>query len=199
MKRFQAGAYIVFGNLVMPWTQHVKSGRELVCRGVDVASRNGDVIYAAYGYANLIRNMLAAGDPLAETQREAENGLEFARKVHFRFFIDLITAQLGLIRTFRGLTLTFGRFDDGVFDERQFEHQLSAGAALTRPTAYYWIRKLQARFMSGDIETALDACQSAHDLLWTLSPSRRLNIASALRSATWQPAGRLLPTTGIST
>jgi PAS domain S-box-containing protein len=170
LKRFQAGAYIMFGNLVMPWTQHVKSGRELVCRGIDVASRNGDVIYAAYGYANLIRNMLAAGDQLAETQREAENGLEFARKVHFRFFIDLITAQLGLIRTLRGLTLTFGRFDDGVFDERQFEHQLSAGAALTQPTAYYWIRKLQARFMSGDIEAALDASQSAHALLWTLSP-----------------------------
>ena len=76
----------------MPWTQHVKSGRELVRRGFDVATRNGDVIYAAYGYANLIRNMLAAGDALAETQREADHGLEFARKVHFTFFIDLITA-----------------------------------------------------------------------------------------------------------
>jgi hypothetical protein len=39
--------------------------------------------------------MLAAGDALAETQREADHGLEFARKVHFTFFIDLITAQLG--------------------------------------------------------------------------------------------------------
>ena len=171
LKRFQAGVYIVFGNLVMPWTQHVKSGRELVRRGVDVATRNGDVIYAAYGYANLIRNMLAAGDALAETQREADHGLEFARKVHFTFFIDLITAQLRLIRTLRGLTPIFGRFDDGEFDERQFEHQLSAGAALARPTAYYWIRKLQARFMSGDIEMALDASLSAHDLLWTLSHS----------------------------
>ena len=76
LKRFQAGAYIMFGNLVMPWTQHVKSGRDLVCRGVDVATRNGDVIYAAYGYANLIRNMLAAGDPLAETQHEADDGLD---------------------------------------------------------------------------------------------------------------------------
>ena len=169
LKRFQAGAYIIFGNLVMPWTQHVKSGRELVCRGVDVATRNGDVIYAAYGYANLIRNMLAAGDPLAETQREADKGLEFARKVHFRFFIDLITAQLRLIRTLRGLTPTFGRYDDGEFDERQFEHQMSAGAALARPTAYYWIRKLQARFMSGDIEAALDASRNADALLWTLS------------------------------
>ena len=171
LKRFQAGVYIVFGNLVMPWTQHVKSGRELVCRGVNLATRNGDVIYAAYGYANLIRNMLAAGDPLAETQREADHGLEFARKVHFRFFIDLITAQLRLIRTLRGLTPTFGRFDDGEFDERQFEHQLSTGAALAQPTAYYWIRKLQARFMSGDIEAALDASGSAHGLLWTLSHS----------------------------
>jgi PAS domain S-box-containing protein len=186
LKRFQAGVYIVFGNLVMPWTQHVKSGRELVRRGVDVATRNGDVIYAAYGYANLIRNMLAAGDALAETQREADHGLEFARKVHFTFFIDLITAQLRLIRTLRGLTPIFGRFDDKEFDERQFEHQLSAGAALARPTAYYWIRKLQARFMSGDIEMALDASRSAHDLLWTLSHSETVEyrFCSALCHAT---------------
>ena len=186
LKRFQAGVYIVFGNLVMPWTQHVKSGRELVRRGVDVATRNGDVIYAAYGYANLIRNMLAAGDALAETQREADHGLEFARKVHFTFFIDLITAQLRLIRILRGLTPIFGRFDDKEFDERQFEHQLSAGAALARPTAYYWIRKLQARFMSGDIEMALDASRSAHDLLWTLSHSETVEyrFCSALCHAT---------------
>ena len=78
------------------------------------------------------------------------------------------------------------------FDERQFEHQLSAGAALTRPTAYYWIRKLQARFMSGDIETALDASRSAQALLWTLSHSEAVEYhfcsalchAAVCRSAT---------------
>jgi hypothetical protein len=58
-------------------------------------------------------NLLAAGDPLAEVQREAENGFEFAQKARFGIVIDIITAQLGLIRTLRGLTPKFGSFDDG--------------------------------------------------------------------------------------
>ena len=40
---------------------------------------------------SLITNFLAAGDPLAEVQREAENGLEFAQKARFGLVIDIIT------------------------------------------------------------------------------------------------------------
>jgi hypothetical protein len=50
----------------------------------------------------------AAGDPLPEVQREAENGLEFARRARFGLAIDIVTPQLGLIRTLRGLTPKFG-------------------------------------------------------------------------------------------
>ena len=37
----------------------------------------------AYSWHNLIGNLLAAGDSLAEAQREAERGLAFARKIRF--------------------------------------------------------------------------------------------------------------------
>src|SRR5882724_10642010 len=171
LKRFQAGTYMIFGHVVMPWTRHVKSGREVVRRGFEAAHRIGDVIYVGQGRANLIRNMLAAGDPLAEAQREVENGLEFARKVRFGLVTDLITPQLGLIRTLRGLTPTFGCFDDGQFDEREFERHLSADASLARPESYYWTRKLQARFLAGDVRTALEAALREQPLLWTsMSP-----------------------------
>ena len=133
LTRFQAGTYMIFGHVVMPWTRHVKSGRAVVRRGFEAAQRIGDVIYVGQGHANLIRNMLAAGDPLAEAQREVEHGLECARKVRFGFVTDLITPQLGLIRTLRGLTPTFGCFDDGQFDARAFERHLSADASLARP------------------------------------------------------------------
>ena len=48
------------------------------------------------------------GRSARDVQREAENGLAFAQKVRFGLVIDVITAQLGLIRTLRGLTPTFG-------------------------------------------------------------------------------------------
>jgi hypothetical protein len=30
LKRFQARTYVNFGNIVLPWTKHVKIGRDLV-------------------------------------------------------------------------------------------------------------------------------------------------------------------------
>ena len=79
---------------------------------------------------NLNTNLLAAGDPLAEVQREAEHGLAFAQKVRFGLVIDIIAAQLGLIRTLRGLTPTFGSFDDEQFDELRIERHLASNPDL---------------------------------------------------------------------
>ena len=88
LHRYQARVYLRFGNCIMPWRRHVKTGRELVRRAFDAANRIGDLTFAAYSCNNLITNLLAAGDPLAEVQREAETGLEFARKVRFGLVID---------------------------------------------------------------------------------------------------------------
>jgi PAS domain S-box-containing protein len=170
LRRFQARTYVSFGNLVMPWTKHVKTGRDLLRREFEAATKIGDLTFAAYSRLDLNTNLLAAGDPLAEVQRETEHGLEFARKMRFGLVVDRITAQLGLIRTLRGLTQKFGSFDDGQFDELRFEGYLSGNPALALPECWYWIRKLQARFFAGDYAAAVDASFRAQRLLWT-SPS----------------------------
>src|SRR5260221_6977977 len=121
LKRFQARTYLCFGSSVMPWNKHGQAGRDLVRRAFEAANKIGDLTYAAYSCNELNTNPLAAGEPLVEVQPEAENGLEFAQKARFGFVIDIITAQLGLIRTLRGLTPTFGSFEDGQFDELRFE------------------------------------------------------------------------------
>jgi hypothetical protein len=108
--------------------------------------------------------------PLPDIQREAEAGLEFARKIRFGLVIDIITSQLRLILTLRGLTLAFNSFDDAQFDEARFEEHLEADPRLALPSCWYWIRKLQARFHAGDYESAIDAELRAQRLLWT-SPS----------------------------
>ena len=133
----------------MPWTKHVRAGRDLVRRAFEAANKIGDLTFAAYSCNNLNTNLLAAGDPLAEVQREAENGLAFAQKARFGLVIDIITAQLGLIRTLRGLTPKFGSFDDEQFDELRIERHLASNPDLALPECWYWIRKLQARFFAG--------------------------------------------------
>jgi hypothetical protein len=93
-----------FGNLVMPYVKRAREGRELVRRAFDAAYRMGDLTFAAYSCDQLITNFLVVGDHLREVQTEAENGLAFAKSTRFGLVIDLISAQLQLIRTLRGLT-----------------------------------------------------------------------------------------------
>jgi PAS domain S-box-containing protein len=170
LKRFQARTCMVFGNLVVPWTKHIRAGRDLLRRAFEAANKTGDLTFAAYSCQALNRNLLAAGDPLVEVQREAQNGLDFAQKARFGLVIDVITSQLGLVRTLRGLTPEFGSFNDEEFDELLFERRLAGDTSLAAPECWYWIRKLQARFFAGDHASALDASLKAQRLLWT-SPS----------------------------
>jgi PAS domain S-box-containing protein len=141
-----------------------------VHRAFEAANKIGDLTFAAYSCNHLNTNMLAAGDPLVEVQHEAGNGLEFAQKMGFGLVVDVITAQLGLVRTLRGLTRAFGSFDDGRLDEHWIERHYSGNPALALAECWYWIRKLQARFFAGDYKSAVAASSRAQQLLWT-SPS----------------------------
>ena len=151
LERFQARTYMSFGVFIIPWTKHRANGprfdpSRLRCREYRSAISRWQHIRCN----NLVGNLLAAGDPLVDVQREAERGLEFAQKARFGLVIDVITTQLALIRTLRGLTATFGCFNDAQFDELQFERRLSSDPGLAIAACWYWIRKLQARFFAGD-------------------------------------------------
>ncbi|MER8967238.1 AAA family ATPase [Mesorhizobium sp. M0808] len=165
LQRFQARTYETFG-FVIPWTQHVRAGRDLLTRSFEIASRTGDITYSGYACGQITTNFLLAGDPLVEAQKEAEIGLEFAVRVRFGLIVGWITGQLRLIRMLRGLTDTFGSFDEAGFNELAFEGDLARNPALALPECWYWIRKLQARYLSGDCQGALNASTRAEPMLW---------------------------------
>jgi len=167
LTRFQARVYMEFAYAVLPWTKHVSASRDLLRRAFEAAIKVGDLTYAAYCGDQLNTNILAAGDSLAEAEREAERGLAFAQKMRFGLVIDLIAPQLGLIRTLRGLTPTFGRFDDEQFDEARIERRFSGNPDLAFAECWYWIRKLQALFLAGNHAGALAASSRAQRVLWT--------------------------------
>lgn len=169
LKRFQARTYQNFGN-VLPWTKHVKTGRDLVRRAVASANQVGDLTIAAFSCSHLITNMLAAGDPLIEVQREAERSRVFVQNARFGFFTDIIAAKLALVRMLRGLSRRFGSLDSDEFDEVHIVQRLSGSPNLAIAECWYWIRKLQACFLAGDHATAVKAASEAQRLLWT-SPS----------------------------
>jgi PAS domain S-box-containing protein len=165
LSRYQARTYISFGTLT-PWAKHAMEGRELVRRAFDVAHRIGDLTFAAYSWHELITNCLAVGDGLAEVQTEAERGLAFVRKAGFGLVAENLGAQLGLIRTLRGVTARFGEFNDPTYDEAEAESRLAGNPVLALAEFFYWTRKLQGRFFAGDYAAAVDASARARRLLW---------------------------------
>ena len=121
LKRFQVRTYLDFVVLIIPWTKHLRTGQELFRRVFDAANDVGEIMYATYACLNLNHRLLAIGDPLTDVQREAEKGLEFTQKAGVAPIVDVIATQLAFIRNLRGLTTTFGCFDDGRFNELEFE------------------------------------------------------------------------------
>lgn len=163
--RYQARTYLSFANL-LPWARHAAKARELIRRAFEVAHRTGDLTFFAYSWHSLITNYLAVGDPLPEVQAEVEKGLSFVRRAGFDLVIENAGAQLGLIRTLRGLTSTFGNFDAGDYSEADTEHRLARNPSLALAEFFYWTRKLQARYFAADYPAAVDASRRAHRLLW---------------------------------
>ena len=172
LKLFQARTYNNFAVSVLPWTRHFKAIRDLLRRAFEAANKIGDLTFAAFSSANLTTNLLAAGDPLSEVQIEAERSLAFALKIRFGYAIDLVSIQLGLVRTLRGLTAKFGSFDDQHFDESVMERRLAGNPNLAGAEYEYWIRKLQAHFMAGDYASAIEASSRAQNLpgAWQTAP-----------------------------
>ncbi len=167
LNRFEAQVLLVFAQMVKPWTQHLRSCQDLMRRGFDAAWKRGEITYAGYCCNSLITNRLAAGDALAEIQREADAALKFVRRAGYGLIDDIISSQLALIMTLRGQTPTFGWFDDGQFNELEFETRLACNSTLAIAECWYWVRKLQARFLAGDHRAAIEAFQRAERLLWT--------------------------------
>src|SRR5262249_11411817 len=120
---------------------------------------------------NLVTNLLAAGDPLVDVQREAGRGFVFTGRARFGAVIGLIRTQLAFIPTLRAPTGTFGCFSRAAFDGLPVHQKLSSGPPGAPIAACrYWIRKLQARFLAGEHVAALDAARQVQRLSWTTPP-----------------------------
>ena len=167
LERFRTRVSQCFGYFINPSSRHLRTGLGLLRRSFTTAQKAGDLKYAAFSYDRLVTLLLAAGDPLGDVQREAENGLDFARKAKTGFVADIIVGQLRFVRALRGLTPSLSSFNDAEFDEGRFEQHLEANPHLVFAKRWYWIRKLQARFYAGDYASALAAASKAEPLLPT--------------------------------
>ena len=115
-ERFRARVYSVFGVHVSNWTQPLHVARGYLRRAFDAAQASGDVSFAAFSCIDLITNLLAAGTPLSEVEREAEKNREIVKGLGFGIIRRGIAEQLAVIRMLRGQVSADRSFGDAVIE-----------------------------------------------------------------------------------
>ena len=164
--RWKARVYLEFCHRILPWTKQPREGIELARRAFDAAMETGDLMFAAYACNAPVILSLSAGVPLAAILQESDAALAFVQKVKFGLMLDVVTTNRQLIRSLRGMTRELGSFDDEAFAEDRFEQRLEAEPSF--PACWYWVYKVQARFLAGDHAGAVAAAAKARPLLWTM-------------------------------
>jgi PAS domain S-box-containing protein len=170
LARFRGKVYNVVSYHVLPWTEPIQAASSMMQRALDLTQESGDLLFVAYCQTHLISLGLGSGARLDELDVEAERYLQSTRKLRFSLFIDVITTQLALIRTLRGLAPKFGYLDYVLVDELRMEQHLSGNPMLVIAACWHWIRKMQARYLAGDYGEAVDASAKAQPLL-RISPT----------------------------
>ena len=161
----EAKSYVCMEQVSL-WTQPITTAIEFVRLAFRTCINNHDLTYACFCCNHLVTDLLLQGVDLEEVWRESQKGLEFVLKVGLHDTADVIVSQQRFILNMRGETAAFSSFNDAQFEEEEFEAQLTEDR-MPHLICYYWILKLQARFISGDFDAAISAAQKAKPLLWS--------------------------------
>lgn len=164
---YRAKANFIFGDCINYWHRHLRNNM----KDLEIAFQNAvevaDIPTACYCCNHIVINLLVLGEPLDSVHLEAERRLEFTQKANLDASIQAITAIDRVVQNMRGLTAHFSSFSNTHFNEKEYEQQMDT---YSQPlvTCWYYIMKLQARFMSGDFEIAIAAAHKASPLLWSI-------------------------------
>jgi PAS domain S-box-containing protein len=169
---YRAKVYHSTGTVAF-WTQPIGTAIELMRATFCAAIETGDLTFACFGKFHSVTGQLVRNDPLDALWRESEMALDFVRNAGFRDMADTIVSQQRFIAIMQGRTATFSTFSDAQFDEATFEAELT-GDRMPLMICFYWIFKLQARFLSGDYAEALAAADKVKPLLSTAAAQIQL-------------------------
>ncbi|WP_245277560.1 ATP-binding protein [Rhizobium leguminosarum] len=155
LDRFKARVYTCYSCYVVPWVRHLPESISLTRRAIEVGLAAGDLVYAAATAKSLVSNLLVSGEHLRVVEGEATQFLALANKAGFGLAADSAIGQLLLLGELRGAVGT----ENNALPARSsfLQHLQGAGAPLVLPLAWYWIQEIQARFLEGDFNAAVEA------------------------------------------
>jgi predicted ATPase/signal transduction histidine kinase len=164
--RYRGRVYSCFAAFTLPWSKHLPLCRPLMTHAFEVGSSMGDMAFAAYDSRNLITHLLVSGVPLGQVQREAEHAAEFAGRIQLGIETERFFSQLGLVQRLRGVTREYP-----LEDEEWARQDVEGQPGLAMMVCYYWVFRLQERFLVGDLPAALEAASRVAGIRWAMRSS----------------------------
>jgi signal transduction histidine kinase len=145
------------------WTRPLRAAVETAREGVRLGIEHGDVHNAAICSVLVCLDRLAAGEPLADIERDAEEGLEVARRVRLAGEAGNLVVIRQLVRALRGRTDGLSAFTGPGFDQRALEETLTANEPVGL-SLWFYIYQLQAQVLAGEYTAALETRPRAQSL-----------------------------------
>ncbi len=157
-------------ELMSFWSEHIEQAFKYVQSAFIAAVDSGDLPVACYCCNHAVTILLTQGVHLDVVFAESERRRAFAAQARFQDVVDIIVGSQRLIETMRGNTYHGNTFSSQGFDEQAYEATLTS-ERMACMVFWYWIHKMQARFLGGDLFAAVDAQQRATALLWSSPPA----------------------------
>jgi predicted ATPase/signal transduction histidine kinase/tRNA A-37 threonylcarbamoyl transferase component Bud32 len=157
------GRVLNSAQFISYWSQPLHDTQELTRGGLHHALQVGDFGIAAYCGLDIVTNRLAMGHNLEEVYQESLLQGEFLRMTGFLDPQESLLLMQRYVQQLRGNSLSFGTLNGEGFDEQAFEAQLPP--IVRRSTRFFWVTRLQSRFMCGDHAEARRAGDKAAELL----------------------------------
>jgi predicted ATPase/signal transduction histidine kinase/GAF domain-containing protein len=152
-------------GVIVSWMRPLATSVDNFRTAFRTGIETGDLFFATSSASQIIIRLLLTGAALDEVWRESEKFMDFANKLGFRDGAALIVSQQRFVAAMRGKTASLSTFSDAVFDEPTFEADLTSDRMPTM-VCWYWILKIEARYLSGDYQQALEAIDKAERLMW---------------------------------
>lgn len=164
------GAKVYFAmECACVWSRPIQMAIDAIRLTFRVATETSDQSYACYAAFRLVSDLLLQGAHLDEVWSESQRGLAFVHRVKFRDPADIMISQQLLIQNLRGETDDFSSFNSALFNEKEFEAQLTDDR-MPALVSWHSILKLQARFIFGDFAAARAAAEKAEAQLLATEP-----------------------------
>ena len=156
-------------ELVNYWTRPLSLSLEFIRGAFQHAVPAGDFQTACYCCNHIVSDLMALGHSLDEVYQESVARLDFANKAGYRAVQDVIVVTQCYAQQLRGLSPSFSSLGGEHFEEVAFETRMlsPAVAPVSTVVCWYWIIKMQSRFMFGAYEEARQASARAAELIWS--------------------------------